>query len=58
MTVDLLAALEEIERTARQTQLNLAAGLASSGVTGLKKIEAKASDARRHAETPPVEVSR
>lgn len=48
-TPDLLATLEEIESTARQTQRNIAAGLAASGVTGLKKIEAKASDARRHA---------
>lgn len=48
-TPDLLGVLEEIEQIARQTQLNLAAGLASSGTTGLKKIQDRASDARRHA---------
>lgn len=56
---DLLATLEEIEHVARQTQLNLAAGLAVNGATGLKKIEKKASDARRHATTAtPQEASR
>lgn len=54
-TVDLMAALEEIETLAKHTQLNLAAGLASSGVTGLKKIQDRASDARRWASTPTPE---
>lgn len=48
-TLDLLAALEDIERLAKNTQLNLAAGLATSGVTGLRKIELAAQDARRWA---------
>ena len=49
MIVDLLAALEEIETLARHTQRNLQAGLATSGASGLRKIEEKAQDARRHA---------
>lgn len=56
---DLLAALEEIETLARRTQRNLQAGLAVNGATGLKKIEEKAQDARRHAavETPRERVA-
>lgn len=50
-TPDLLGVLEEIETLARHTQRNLAAGLASTGVTGLRKIELAAQDARRHAST-------
>ena len=49
MTPDLLAVLEEIETLARHTQRNLQAGLATSGASGLRKIEEKAQDARRHA---------
>lgn len=49
MTLDLLGVLEEIETLARHTQRNLQAGLASSGASGLRKIEEKAQDARRHA---------
>lgn len=50
-TVDLFDALERIETLAKQTQLNIAAGLATSGVCGLRKIELAAQDARRHATT-------
>lgn len=46
---DLLGTLAEIEQLARQTQANIAAGSATSGVSGLKKIQERASDARRHA---------
>lgn len=49
MTADLLHALAEIEERARQTQLQLAAGLAVNGNTGLRRIELLAADARRHA---------
>lgn len=49
MTLDLLAVLEEIETLARHTQRTLQAGLATSGASGLRKIEEKAQDARRHA---------
>lgn len=49
MTVDLLAALAEIEQRARTTQQALAAGLAENGNTGLRRIELLAADARRHA---------
>lgn len=48
-TPDLLGVLEEIETLARHTQRNLQAGLATSGASGLRKIEEKAQDARRHA---------
>ena len=48
-TPDLLGVLEEIEQLAKHTQLNLAAGLATSGATGLRKIELAAQDARRWA---------
>lgn len=48
-TPDLLAALEDIERLAKHTQLNIAAGLATTGVTALRRIEEKAQDARRWA---------
>lgn len=55
-TRDLLGALEEIETIARHTQRNLAAGLATSGASGLKKIQDRASDARRWATpTPTIE---
>lgn len=47
---DLIGALEEIEMLARHTQRNLQAGLATSGATGLRKIEEKAQDARRWAQ--------
>ena len=49
MTVDLVQALADIEKLAKQTQLSLAAGTATSGVCGLRKIELAAQDARRHA---------
>lgn len=49
MTVDLLTALQEIEDRARHTQQLLAAGLAPSGASGLRRIEHLAADARRHA---------
>lgn len=48
-TPDLMVVLEEIETLARSTQRNLQAGLATSGASGLRKIEEAAQDARRHA---------
>lgn len=49
MTVDLFAALAEIEDHARRTQQLLSAGLAVNGQTGLRRIELMAADARRLA---------
>lgn len=48
-TVDLLAELDELRAMAKKAQLDIAAGVAPTGSTALRKIELKAADAARWA---------
>jgi hypothetical protein len=48
-TVDLLATLDELRAMAKQAQLDLAAGVAVTGTTALRRIELAAADAARWA---------
>lgn len=49
MTADLLTALAAIEADAKRAQAQLAAGLAPTGHSALRRIQLAAADAQRHA---------